>query len=90
MRKRISKIKSHRQKVSPLNIIFDFDKSFFYLIIVLLVVGLVFVADISAPQALNYFNDKFFFLKQQIIWAIIGFTAMIVISKIHYSFKAND
>lgn len=86
MRKRISKIKSHRQKVSPLNIIFDFDKSFFYLIVVLLIVGLVFVADISAPQALNYFNDKFFFLKQQIIWAIIGFMAMIVVSKIHYSF----
>lgn len=63
-----------------------FDRQFFYLIISLVVVGLVFVADISAPQGLAYFNDKFHFIKQQSIAAIIGIVLMIIIANIHYSF----
>ncbi len=66
-----------------------FDKQFFYLILGLVVVGLVFVADISAPQALNYFNDRFYFLKQQVVSVAIGLVAMLVVSKIHYSFWAK-
>ena len=66
-----------------------FDKHFFYLILGLVVVGLVFVADISAPQALNYFNDRFYFLKQQVVSVAIGLVAMLVVSKIHYSFWAK-
>lgn len=61
-------------------------KSFFYLILLLVVIGLVFIADISTPQALNYFNDKFYFLRQQAVWAGIGIVAMLIISNIHYSF----
>lgn len=63
-----------------------FDKTLFYLILGLVVIGLVFVADISAPQALNFFDDKFYFFKQQIVFAAIGIVAMLVVSKIHYSF----
>ena len=63
-----------------------FDRQVFYLILILVVLGLVFVADISTPQALNYFNDKFYFIKQQLIWASIGVIAMIAISNIHYTF----
>ena len=66
-----------------------FDKQFLYLILGLVVVGLVFVADISAPQALNFFNDRFYFLKQQFAWAAIGLVAMMIVSKIHYSFWAK-
>ena len=61
-------------------------KSFFYLILILVTLGLVFVADISTPQALNFFNDKFYFFKQQLVWAGVGLVAMIVVSNIHYSF----
>lgn len=63
-----------------------FDKTFFYLILTLVSIGLVFIADISAPQALNIFGDKFYFLKNQLTWAAIGLSAMVVISNIHYSF----
>ncbi len=63
-----------------------FDKSFFYLILTMVTLGLVFVADISTPQALSFFNDKFYFFRQQVTWAIIGLAAMIVVSNIHYSF----
>ncbi len=63
-----------------------FDRSFFYFVLLLVVLGLVFVADISTPQALNFFNDKFYFFRQQFTWALIGVAAMIVVSNIHYSF----
>lgn len=62
------------------------DKSFFYLVLILVAIGLVFIADISTPQALSIFNDKFYFLKQQTMWALIGIVAMIIVSRIHYTF----
>lgn len=63
-----------------------FDKTFFYLILVLVTIGLVFVADISTPQALNFFGDKFYFFKQQVVWAAVGLVAMIIVSFINYKF----
>lgn len=76
-RRKIKKVK--KQKLS-------FDRNFFYLVLSLVVVGLVFVADISAPQALTYFDDKFHFVKQQAIAAVVGVVAMIIVSNIKYSF----
>jgi cell division protein FtsW len=64
----------------------SFDKNFLILIISLLILGLIAVADVSAPQAINMFGDKFYFLKQQLIWAAIGVVAFVVTSLIHYSF----
>ncbi len=76
-RRKEVKTKTHKPEV---------DKTLFYLILSLVVIGLVFVADISAPQALNFFDDKFHFIKQQVVWATVGVLAMIIISNIHYSF----
>ena len=62
-----------------------FDKNLLILIIAFVFVGLVAIADASAPQALNAYGDKFYFLKSQLMWAGIGIVAMFVVSKIHYS-----
>jgi len=62
------------------------DKSFLYLVLVLVFVGLVFVADISAPQSLANFDDKYYYLKNQSISAIIGIIVMILLSNISYTF----
>jgi cell division protein FtsW len=62
------------------------DKKLFILIIVLVAVGLVAVADASAPQALNNYGDKFFLFKQQLVWAGIGIVVLLVTSKIKYTF----
>lgn len=64
----------------------NIDKGFFYLIIGLTILGLVAVADASAPQAISVFNDRFYFVKQQGMWALLGIFAMIVASKINYKF----
>ncbi|QQG41172.1 MAG: putative lipid II flippase FtsW [Candidatus Woesebacteria bacterium] len=62
------------------------DKKFFWLILSFVVVGLIAVADVSAPQALNAYGDKFFLLRQQVVWAAIGVVALIITMNIHYSF----
>ena len=49
-------------------------------------VGIIAVADASAPQALNIFGDKFHFLKGQLVWAGVGFIALLVAAKINYRF----
>lgn len=56
------------------------------LVLVMIFLGLIAVADSSAPQALAFFNDKFYFLKQQAIWAFIGIIAFFIASKIKYTF----
>ncbi len=62
------------------------DKNLLGLVLSFVFIGLIAIADASAPQALNAFNDKFYFLKQQAAWAGIGVIAFFVASKIHYSF----
>ncbi len=62
------------------------DKNLFILIIFFVFLGLIAIADASAPQALSAYGDKFFFLKQQFVWASIGLVVLFIVSKIHYSF----
>lgn len=62
------------------------DKRLFYLCLGLTLLGLIAVADASAPAAIANFNDKFYYLKQQGIWAVFGISALIIFSKIKYSF----
>ncbi len=64
----------------------DTDKRLLSLALILTGIGLVAVADASAPQALNYFDDKLFFVKQQAVWAVIGLISLTVFSRIHYNF----
>lgn len=60
------------------------DRGFFIFTCVLTLVGLLAVADASAPQAQAFFSDSFFFVKQQLVWAVAGFAALFVTSKIPY------
>lgn len=56
------------------------------LIIILVLVGTLSIANSSAPLAQNYFSDSFYFIKQQLLWGVIGVIAMLFVSNIHYSF----
>lgn len=62
------------------------NKRFLWLVVALTAIGLIAVADASAPQALNSFNDKYYFFKQQIVWGVLGLVGMFVVSQINYSF----
>ena len=62
------------------------DKKLLILVISLTLLGLVFVADASAPEALNVFKDKYYFVKQQAIWASLGLFLLFLSSFINVNF----
>lgn len=76
-RQRKTRLISQRRKL---------DKNLLILIVTFMLLGLIAVADVSAPQALSLVGDKFFFLKQQLVWAGIGVVGLFVFSLVHYSF----
>lgn len=78
-KKSVGKIRLKKQKR-------QIDKKLFFYAFTLTTLGLIAVADTSAPVALSVFSDKFYFLKQQVVWGAIGLGALLFVSKIHYSF----
>lgn len=66
--------------------LFNFDWQFALLVFVLTFLGLLFIADASAPQSLKFFGDRFYFVKQQFLWSLSGFFLFFLLSNIHYRF----
>ncbi len=64
----------------------SYDKKLLLLSLLLTCVGLIVLADASAPLAEKNFSDKFFFVKQQIVWAGVGVVLLFIVSKIKYTF----
>lgn len=62
------------------------DKGLLVIVLVLTFIGLLAVADASAPQALNVFADKYYFIKQQLVWVMLGLAALFAATKINYKF----
>lgn len=62
----------------------DVDFTFLTLVIVIVCFGLIMVFSASAPRALRLMGDSFFFIKRQLLFAVVGFIIMIYISKIDY------
>lgn len=62
------------------------DKALFLLSLALTIIGLVALTDASAPIALRDFGDKFYFVKQQAVWAVMGIILLIVVMHINYTF----
>lgn len=67
----------------------ELDFTFLTLVIVIVCVGLVMVLSASSPRALRLTGDSFHFFKKQLLFAIVGFVAMIVISRIDYKKYEN-
>ena len=67
----------------------EFDITFFILILVLMVMGLVMMFSASYYWGLTKNNDGFYYAKKQIIISVFGIVAMLVISKINYKILSN-
>lgn len=61
-----------------------FDIPFFVLTIALLTIGLIMLFSASYPYALQKYDDSYYFIKRQLLFAIAGVVLMIFISKINY------
>ncbi|HBQ65132.1 MAG TPA: putative lipid II flippase FtsW [Clostridiales bacterium] len=53
-------------------------------VMILVVMGVTMVFSASAPYALSRFDDSYFFFRNQLKFALIGFVVMIVTSRIDY------
>lgn len=60
------------------------DFILFIVTLALLTIGVVMVFSASQVAALQDFNDSYYFLKRQLLWALIGIGAMLVIMRIDY------
>lgn len=59
---------------------------FLLTVIALTAYGLVMVFSASAPSAFYIHGDSMFFFKSQLLWAVVGFAVMFIVSMIDYKF----
>ncbi|MBO5142720.1 MAG: FtsW/RodA/SpoVE family cell cycle protein [Clostridia bacterium] len=60
------------------------DYGLLVVVLVLLAIGLVMILSASAPYSLRTEGDSYFYVKKQLIFAVIGIACMLFISKIDY------
>ena len=65
------------------------DYIIFYSVLALLGLGIVMVYSASAVSANVNFNDSYYFLKRQVIWAVFGLIAMIFTMNFDYHLWRN-
>jgi len=65
------------------------DYGVFIVVMIILAVGLIMVLSASAPSSLSESGDSYKYFTKQLISAIVGVVAMIIISTINYNFYKN-
>lgn len=75
---RTRKPKSHKIKIR------DMDYTFLLIVVIMMCAGLIMLLSASAPAANVKFGNSYHFFERQLIFAVVGFVAMIVISRIDY------
>lgn len=76
--------KGRKKRFGLFSIGMGIDLPFLIIILVLLVIGLIMMFSASYPVAYYNNGDSFYFLKRQLLFAVIGVTAMLGISYIDY------
>lgn len=60
------------------------DLMLFLVVMLLVCIGLIMVFSASAVTSDIKFHDAFYFLKKQLMWAVIGVAVMLVVMKLNY------
>lgn len=60
------------------------DFTFLIVVLMLLAYGLIMVFSASSASAHYRYDDAFYFIKRQFLWALVGLVAMFVTSRINY------
>ncbi len=85
------KLKLNKENFKYLSKIFSIksgiDIPFLFLVMTILIIGLIMMFSASYPNAYYYHNgDSFYFIKSQLIFAVLGVVAMMAISCIDYNY----
>lgn len=75
---------TRKQKLKFWSVGLGIDMPFFILVMVLLAIGILMMFSASYPFAYAEENDSYYYLKRQIIFAVIGVAAMIGLSFVNY------
>ncbi len=70
----------NRRRLNSENLFLPFFLSF----VLLLLLGIIFLMDVSAPQGFQFFGDRFYFLKQQLLSLGVGFIVFFFFFLINY------
>ncbi len=62
----------------------SFDFLLLAIVSVIVLIGLIAVFSVSSLQAFRQFNDSYFFIKQQLLWVLVGTVCLIFLSKFDY------
>lgn len=57
------------------------DKQLLFVVLAMVVFGVVMVGNASIVEAERVFGDKFFYLRQQVLWAFLGLAGLVFFSK---------
>jgi cell division protein FtsW len=60
------------------------DFTLLFTVILLVVIGIIMVFSSSAASAFYKVGDSYFFLKRQMLWAVLGFAAMFILMNFDY------
>ncbi len=84
-RNRRSINKTVKKKLKVFSMRSGIDMPFFFINMIILVIGLVMLFSASYPNAYHYkHGDSYYFIRSQLIWALLGVAAMIAISYFDY------
>jgi cell division protein FtsW len=61
-----------------------YDLTLVLSVLILLAIGIVMVYSASSVEALAYYGSPAYFLKRQVVWAILGLVVMFVLARIPY------
>lgn len=88
-RRRNTPAKPKKKSIFDFSIPQKFDFSFFMIVVILLAFGLIMLFSASYAAAKDQYDNSFYYINRQLIFAAIGFGAMIAISFIDYHLYAN-
>ncbi len=74
-----------RPKIKWLERGMGLDLPFMLLVLVLVIIGMIMMFSASYPVAMYNKDDSYFYIKRQVIFALIGLTVMVLISFFNYN-----
>ncbi len=84
VRNQNSSLRKVQSRLKLFSIRLGMDMTFFFLVIILVIIGLIMMFSASYPAAYEYTNNSYTYLIRQGIFAIIGVTIMILVSYFDY------
>lgn len=67
----------------------ELDYTLLFLVILIVVIGLIILLSASAPSGKRIYDDSYYFFKRQLLFVIVGFIGMIVVSRVNLNSYLN-